>query len=155
MLITNIYNFIYEQYKFLFSLTLIVNSINMRNLLLLILASFLLVTVSAQSDWGEVKWDNGLRFENPDKNYKIKFGGRIMLDGISAWPEQNGVIDTIITGGSGVEFRRLRLYSAGQIYGNIKYKLQFDLAGGQGVLKDAYIYNYKNSRCWEFSNRSF
>ena len=86
-----------------------------------------------------MKWDNGLRFENPEKEYKIKFGGRIMLDGISVWPEQNGVMDTLIPGGSGVEFRRVRLYTAGQIYGNIKYKLQFDFAGGQGVLKDAYI----------------
>lgn len=97
------------------------------------------LTSSAQSDWGEVKWDNGLKFEDPIDKYKIKFGGRLMLDGISAWPEQNGVMDTIITGGSGVEFRRVRLYTAGQIYGNIKYKLQFDFAGGQGVLKDAYI----------------
>jgi len=103
---------------------------------LLIVLTFL---CSAQSDWGEVKWDKGLKFEDPDNNYKIKFGGRIMMDGISVWPEQNGVIDTIVYKGSGVEFRRVRLYTAGQIYDNIKYKLQFDFAGGQGVLKDAYI----------------
>lgn len=97
------------------------------------------IILSAQSDWGEVKWDNGLKFENPEKGYKIKFGGRIMFDALSAWPEKNGVIDTIVTGGSGVEFRRIRFFSAGQIYSNIKYKLQFDFAGGSPFLKDAYI----------------
>lgn len=111
----------------------------MRHPLLSIITLLFVINASAQSDWGEVKWDNGLKFENPEKNYKIKFGGRIMLDGMSAWPEQNGVIDTIVSGGSGVEFRRLRLYSAGLVYGNIKYKLQFDFAGGVATLKDAYI----------------
>lgn len=111
----------------------------MRLPLISILIFYFVISVSAQSDWGEIKWDNGMKVENPDKNYMIKFGGRIMLDAMSAWPEQNGVIDTIISGGSGVEFRRLRLYSAGKIYGNILYKLQFDFAGGEALLKDAYI----------------
>jgi len=111
----------------------------MRPPLISLIIILFVISASAQSDWGEVKWDNGLRIENPDKHYKIKFGGRIMLDGLSVWPEQNGVMDTIVSGGAGVEFRRLRLYSAGQIYGNIKYKLQFDFAGGVARLKDAYI----------------
>lgn len=111
----------------------------MKKKFLLIYLLLSTIFLAAQSDWGEVKWDNGLKYEDPNNKYKIKFGGRIMLDGISVWPEQNGVMDTIVPGGSGVEFRRVRLYTAGQIYGNIKYKLQFDFAGGQGVLKDAYI----------------
>jgi len=111
----------------------------MKKVTLLFFLSLTAIITLAQSDWGEVKWDNGLKFEDPNNRYKIKFGGRLMLDGISVWPEQNGVMDTIVTGGSGVEFRRVRLYTAGKVYGNIKYKLQFDFAGGQGVLKDAYI----------------
>ncbi len=95
--------------------------------------------LTAQSDWGEVKWDNGLKVENPDKGYKIKFGGRINLDALSDWPEHNGIIDTLIKEGSGVEFRRIRFFSAGQIYHNILYKLQFDFAGGSAQLRDAYI----------------
>ena len=95
--------------------------------------------ISAQSDWGEVKWDNGMKIENPEKGYKIKLGGRINLDALSVWPEQNGVIDTLVNEGSGVEFRRIRFFSAGQIYDNILYKLQFDFAGGSAQLKDAYI----------------
>ena len=40
---------------------------------------------------------------------------------------------------SGSEFRRIRLYTSGLIFGNIKYKVQFDFAGGEVRLKDAYI----------------
>ena len=111
----------------------------MKKCLLILLVMFSTFSLTAQSDWDEVKWDNGMKIENPEKGYKIKFGGRIMFDILSAWPEQNGVIDTLISGGSGVEFRRLRFFSAGQIYTNIKYKLQFDFAGGSPFLKDAYI----------------
>jgi phosphate-selective porin OprO/OprP len=95
--------------------------------------------LTAQSDWGEIKWDNGIKIENPDEGYKIKFGGRIMLDALSDWPEHNGVIDTLINEGSGVEFRRLRLFIAGQIYHKILFKLDFDFAGGTAQLRDAYI----------------
>ncbi len=111
----------------------------MKKSILLISVLFISIFSSAQSDWPEVKWDNGLKFEDEEKGYKVKFGGRLMLDGLLVHPENNGVIDTIIPGGSGVEFRRIRLYSAGQIYHNIKYKLQFDFAGGVAALKDAYI----------------
>jgi len=111
----------------------------MKKRYLLVCFLFSSLLMSAQSDWGEVKWDNGLKLENKEKDYKLKIGGRFMLDGISANPESNGVIDTIVDGGAGVEIRRVRLYSAGQIYGNIKYKLQFDFAGGEANLKDAYI----------------
>ncbi len=69
----------------------------MRRPIISVIIFFFILSASAQSDWGEVKWDNGLKFENPDKQYKIKFGGRIMLDGLSVWPEQNGVMDTIVT----------------------------------------------------------
>lgn len=93
----------------------------------------------AQSDWGEIKWDNGMKVENPDQGYKIKFGGRMMLDGMSVWPEENGVMDTILSKTSGVEFRRIRIYTAGKIYNNILFKLQFDFAGGEAALKDAYV----------------
>jgi len=39
----------------------------------------------------------------------------------------------------GTEFRRVRLYISGLIYGNVDYKLQFDFAGGTAKLMDAYI----------------
>ena len=78
-----------------------------------------------------------MKVENPEKGYKIKFGGRINLDALSDWPEHKGVIDTLIKKGSRVEFRRIRFFSAGQIYPNILYKLQFDFARGSALLKGA------------------
>ncbi len=111
----------------------------MKKSTLLICVLFISLIAQAQSDWGEVKWDNGLRLENIEKGYKVKIGGQLMLDGITVQPQSNGVIDTIVSSGSGVEFRRLRLYSAGKIYRNILYKLKFDFAGGNVVLKEAYI----------------
>ena len=82
-------------------------------------------------------WKNGIRIESTDGNFKLKFGGIIMLDGMKVFPDK--VLDTIITNKTGVEFRRLRVYSSGLIYKNIKYKLQFDFAGGQARIKDAFI----------------
>ncbi len=82
-------------------------------------------------------WKNGIRIESTDGNFKLKFGGIIMLDGMKVFPDK--VMDTIITNKTGVEFRRLRVYSSGLIYKNIKYKLQFDFAGGQARIKDAFI----------------
>ncbi len=111
----------------------------MKKITLLLSLSLIYLFLSAQSDWGEVKWDNGMIVENPEKDYKIKFGGRINLDALSDWPEHNGIIDTLIKEGFGVEFRRIRFFSAGQIYNNILYKLQFDFAGGQAQIRDVYV----------------
>ena len=116
-----------------------INTHRMKKILLFPTLLISCLLANAQSDWGEVKWDNGMIVENPDKDYKIKFGGRINLDALSDWPEHNGVIDTLIKEGFGVEFRRIRLFSAGQIYNNILYKLQFDFAGGQAQIRDVYI----------------
>jgi hypothetical protein len=43
----------------------------MKKSLLLICVLFISVISSAQSDWGEVKWDNGLKLENEEKGYKL------------------------------------------------------------------------------------
>ena len=82
-------------------------------------------------------WKDGMRVESLNGNFKLKFGGRFMLDGVLVFPDP--VIDTLIDNKSGVEIRRIRLYSSGLIYRNIKYKLQFDFAGGVAEVKDAYI----------------
>ncbi len=85
-----------------------------------------------------VFWKNGLRFETRDKDFKLKLGGRIMNDW--AWMSEDS--DVRSSKGDlldGTEFRRVRLYIAGLIYGNVDYKLQFDFAGGKAKLKDAYI----------------
>ena len=64
-------------------------------------------------------------------NHQITYGGRIMYD-MAAW----GTDDF---GNTGSEFRRVRLYSSGTMYSNVKYKLQLDFAGGKIAFKDVWM----------------
>ena len=68
-----------------------------------------------------------------NSDIEMKFGGRIMYD-ISAWNDNSGSDNSY-----GSEFRRVRLYNSGNIYGNIKYKLQLDFAGGNISYKDVFM----------------
>lgn len=111
------------------------------------LLAVICVVISVSSDFAQEKvedpvtwdanWSNGFMLNSSDGNFKLKFGGRIMLDFLYISPDS--YYDTIITFNKGVEFRRLRLYNSGLIYNNISYKLDFDFAIGFAILKDAYI----------------
>lgn len=84
------------------------------------------------------KWSNGYKIENSDLGIKMKFGGRMMWDNVFFFQDDSlearyGAFT------SGTEFRRLRFFNSGQIYGNVKYKVQLDFAGGKVSFKDAYI----------------
>ena len=71
-------------------------------------------------------------FANAQTNEKeVKFGGRIMYD-MAAW----GAEEFNYTG---TEFRRVRLYSSGEMYGAVKYKLQLDFSEGKISFKDVWI----------------
>jgi phosphate-selective porin OprO/OprP len=97
----------------------------------------ILLSTNAQENNFRAYWKNGLRVESNDGDFKFKFGGRVHLDAMNVFPD--AVLDTMIDIRSGVEFRRLRLYSSGQVFGNVKYKVQLDFAGGVTRLKDVYI----------------
>ncbi len=105
--------------------------------LTLLLIAFVIAGFSQEENKFNAYWKDGFRVESTNGDFKLKFGGRIMLDGVAVFPD--AALDTMIDNRTGVEFRRIRLYSSGQIYKNIKYKLQFDFAGGIARLKDAYI----------------
>ena len=62
---------------------------------------------------------------------EIKFGGRIMYD-MAVWGDS--AMDN-----AGTEFRRVRFYNSGKLYGNIKYKLQLDFSGGKISFKDVWM----------------
>ena len=63
-----------------------------------------------------------ITFSNAQTTEKeVKFGGRIMYD-MAAW----GADEFDYTGS---EFRRVRLYSSGKMYGTVKYKIQLDFSG--------------------------
>lgn len=76
--------------------------------------------------------------ESADKNFKMKFGGRIQFD--MAWLSQDDSLSAAFGNHvSGVEFRRVRLFNEGQIYHNVHYKLQLDFASGGATFKDVFI----------------
>lgn len=82
-------------------------------------------------------WKSGLRLDSADGKFKLKVGGRIMNDWAvySTDEELRRQFGRI---GDGSEFRRARLFMEGSVYGNIKYKFQYDFASSD-PFKDAYI----------------
>ncbi|RMD86004.1 MAG: porin [Candidatus Dadabacteria bacterium] len=94
---------------------------------------------AAGTDTGfHVYWKDGIRADTADKSFRLKIGGRIMNDwaffGIDDQLKADvGPFD------DGTEFRRARLYVAGEIYGSVIFKAQYDFAGGDADFKDMYI----------------
>lgn len=111
------------------------------------LTLFTLAFISAQEikeNPFQFKWDNGFKLESADKQFKLQFGGRIMID--HAFFNQDSDLDDVfgeLETENGTEFRRARFFFSGTIYGNVNFKLNVDFAGEKVVLKDAYI-GFKN-----------
>jgi phosphate-selective porin OprO/OprP len=85
-----------------------------------------------------VFWKEGLNLQTQDGDFKMKIGGRIMWD--STWVSEDGDIKADVGDQEdGAEFRRVRLYTSGLVYGNVEFKLQFDFADDEVNLKDAYL----------------
>jgi len=70
---------------------------------------------------------------------ELSVGGRIFAD--AAWfsPGYNADFTDGPRADNGVEFRRVRLFASGTFEDRLAYKLQFDFAGGEAALKDAYL----------------
>lgn len=82
-------------------------------------------------------WRSGLRLDSADGKFKLKIGGRVQNDWTIYGTDEElrrqfGRI------GDGTEFRRARLFMEGSVYGNVKYKFQYDFASSD-PFKDAYI----------------
>ncbi len=84
-------------------------------------------------------WKEGLGFETPNKDFQFKVGGRLMYD--FGWISEDDDLKTDLGDDQhdSSETRRARLYFSGLLYDNIDFKLQFDFAGGDADLKDAYL----------------
>ena len=80
-------------------------------------------------------WNNGFKTTSSDGDFKLKFGGRIMFDYAFWNTNVNGTDESF----SGSEFRRVRLFNSGQVYKNVKYKIQFDFSGEEVSFKDIYM----------------
>jgi len=93
---------------------------------------------NAQGTNFRVFWKEGLNLATEDGTFKLKMGGRLMNDWF--WSSEDDSIKTSFgEQEDGVEFRRARLYFSGDIYDNVKYKLQFDFEGGDADFKDAWL----------------
>ncbi len=85
-----------------------------------------------------VFWKEGLNLESGNGDFKLKMGGRIMHDW--TWVGEDDALKADVgEQEDGTEFRRVRFYTSGIIYDNTEFKLQFDFAGRDADLKDAYI----------------
>ena len=95
---------------------------------------FFLSSLIFSQDFNSI-WNNGFKTTSSDGDFKLKFGGRIMFD-YAFWNTNiNGTDESF----SGSEFRRVRLFNSGQVYKNVKYKVQFDFDGDGASFKDVYM----------------
>jgi len=96
----------------------------------------------------DVFYKNALNIQG--ENWKLKMGGRIQADFATihvekslrtAYDDESDPADAsmIKGGGEGVEFRRARLYTSGELYDRIVFKSQIDFATGSVAIKDMYI----------------
>ena len=83
-------------------------------------------------------WKQGLRFDTVDKAFQLKVGGRIMNDWGFFAPSSE-VSNGIGPLEDGTEFRRARLYVEGLLHEHVKFKAQYDFAGGEAGFRDVYI----------------
>jgi phosphate-selective porin OprO/OprP len=84
-------------------------------------------------------WKSGLRMDTADKQFRLKIGGRIMNDWV--WWDASDELETGVGDDieDGTEFRRARLYIAGEVYEHVIFKAQYDFAGGDAAFKDVFV----------------
>ncbi len=84
-------------------------------------------------------WKDALNFESMDGAFKLKIGGRIHYDW--SFYEEDGSLERTIGSSfmNDSEFRRARIYIAGNLYDDINFKAQYDFAGGDADFKDVYV----------------
>ncbi len=93
----------------------------------------------AQEEEWEFTWSNGFKLEKGD-SFELKFGGRVQAD--YTFASADDAVE--ISYGAdefqdGFEFRRARLFMEGRIYDRIKFKAQYDFAGGDANFRDVYV----------------
>jgi phosphate-selective porin OprO/OprP len=83
-------------------------------------------------------WKDGLRLETQDGNYKLKFGGRLQIDG--GWIGGDELQEELGADmKDGVEMRRARLSVEGTMYQFLDFKLEYDFATGAAVARDVFL----------------
>jgi len=75
-----------------------------------------------------------VKVSSDDGKFETTLGGRLQVD--AAWYQEDNVD---LDGENGTEFRRARLFVEGTMYDVWGYKAQYDFAGNETTMKDAYI----------------
>jgi phosphate-selective porin OprO/OprP len=83
-------------------------------------------------------WKDGLNFETADGDFKMRLGGRLQVD-FAFIAEDEDIKTTIGNQENGAEIRRARLGFAGTFLERYEFKLEFDFATGDAVLRDGYV----------------
>lgn len=83
-------------------------------------------------------WDDGLRLETADRQFRFQFGGRIQYDWAFLTADDE-VKETVGDLDDGTKFRRARLYFSGQMYDHIVFRTEYDFAGGQAGFRDVWV----------------
>ena len=91
----------------------------------------------ADAEGLRVFWKDTLRFESPDKNFRLKLGGRIQWD-LSMYDARGG-IEEIGDFDDGTEIRRARFYYSGTFHKRFEFKTQIELSQPHIEAKDVYI----------------
>ncbi len=99
--------------------------------------SFFLIGQEVEKPTWKARWKNGAQIYRSDGRFKFQMGGRLQFDVMNIY--ENSSLAEEYEAQNGAEFRRLRWYTSGTLYGNIKFKVQFDFAHGDAGVKDAYI----------------
>ena len=86
----------------------------------------------------QASWSSGLRITSADKKIKLKMGGHMHLD--HWWVDDSDVNAMGQNFEDGADVRRLWLYTAGLIHGNVEYRLMLDFFDPEDpIIQDAYI----------------
>ena len=92
--------------------------------------------VEGVSGW-RVYWTDALRVESPRSDLKLKFGGRIQLDG-AVFDARNG-IEELGDFDDDFEVRRARVYYSGTWRERFEFKTQIELSENNVEARDVYI----------------
>ncbi|MCZ4317881.1 porin [Aequorivita viscosa] len=106
----------------------------------LLLFSTVVFSQETQTNPFSFKWDNGFKLTSQDQQFALQFGGRIMVDHAYIF-QNNSLTENYgpLVSKSGTEFRRARMFMAGDIYENTHFKFQVDFSGNKTSIKDMFI----------------
>jgi len=110
-------------------------------LVLAITGIFPAAAVADDDDTFEVYWKDGIRLQSMDKKFKLKIGGRLVNDHI--FHNADKAVEESVNDGDeitgGTEIRRARLRIAGTIHGRIGFEGDYEFAGGEVEIRDAWL----------------